>query len=62
MDAAFTYVESNPLETSVEYPYTSGNKVRGTCLYNANATGKAVISGYKNVPTKNVNAMKNALA
>jgi len=61
MDTAFEYVMKNPLETTASYPYTSTAGVRGSCLYSASAAGKAVITGYKNVPVGDYNALKNAL-
>jgi hypothetical protein len=48
MDLAFTYVESNPLELSTDYPYKA---VGGTCAYNS-SEGTGAITSYKNVAKK----------
>jgi len=62
MDAAFEYVEKSPLETTANYPYTSGTtKAAGSCLYSA-SKGTGTITGYTNVPVNSVSALKNALA
>lgn len=61
MDYAFIYAQSNPLETDANYPYTSGTTLKaGSCKYSA-SQGTTSVTGYYNVPAKNVSAMKAAL-
>jgi hypothetical protein len=48
MDLAFTYVETNPLELSTDYPYKAAN---GSCSYNR-SEGTGAITSYKNVAKK----------
>jgi C1A family cysteine protease len=57
MDNAFKYVKQHPLETESEYPY----KMKTTFRCEAKGTGVGHISGYSDVRTDNVEALKAAL-
>jgi len=56
MDSAFKYVESHPLATETEYPYTARD---GSCKTNSAGPGR--VSSYSDVPAGSVSQMKAAL-
>jgi len=58
MDNAFKYVESNPLETEANYPYTGQND---QCVYDK-ANGVATVVGYTDVPAGDVKQFMAAVA
>lgn len=60
MDNAFKYAETHALCTEASYPYTSGGGNRGTC--ETSCTGVAEVTAFTDVPTKNEDALKTAVA
>lgn len=62
MTEAFRYIQSNPLTTLANYPYTSGeSKQAGTCNKSAASLGTYGITGYKAVGNS-ASDLQNAIA
>lgn len=60
MDYAFTYIESNGITDEDDYPYTSGNGIRGRCKSSI-PQAVATVSGYKDVTPDNALQLQAAL-
>jgi len=61
MDLAFTFVETHPLMTEAEYPYTGHHSLFSRCEYDA-SKGVGHVKGFADVKTQDVAQMKAALA
>merc|ERR1719313_1117668 len=57
MDYAFKYIESHPLETEAEYPYTGK---QGKCHYEA-SEGVGKVKGFEDVTPRSSSQLKAAL-
>ena len=62
MDNAFEWIEKNGLATEAAYPYTSGTGVTGTCDAAKKAQAAVTITGFKDVPHQDEDALKTAVA
>jgi len=61
MDNALTWVtKGHALCTESDYPYTSGGGVTGTCV--TGCKGSVTLTGHKDVPSKDEDALKAAVA
>lgn len=60
MEYAFEYVEQNPLETEMDYPYVSGHGKKETCKYEE-SKGVGHVRGYKDVTRDSVEQLKAAI-
>jgi C1A family cysteine protease len=58
MDQAFTYIESNKLETEGDYPYTGKD---GSCSFDS-SKGVVGVKGYVDVPVKSTSQLLAAVA
>merc|ERR1711981_45640 len=57
MDYAFQYIETHPLMSKHDYPYTARN---GNCKYNK-AKGEGTVSGYHDVQRNSATALRAAI-
>lgn len=48
MDTAFEYIETHPLMTESEYPYTGKHNILTKCKYDA-SKGIGTVTNYKDV-------------
>jgi len=62
MDNAFKYVEKNGLATEASYKYMSGTGIRGMCNKKLQAEPVVTITGYKDVPADDEDALLTAAA
>ena len=60
MDRAFSWTESNPLETEADYPYQGWTIAKG-CRYDS-AKGKVAVSSFVDVTPQSPDALKAAIA
>jgi C1A family cysteine protease len=61
MDNAFAYIEKNGIATEADYPYTSGTGEGGTCMKPQQLKKAVTISGFKDVPADDEDALKDAV-
>jgi len=61
MDLAFTFVETHPLMTEAEYPYTAHHNLFSKCKYDS-SKGVGHVAGFKDVTPRDPAQMKAALA
>jgi C1A family cysteine protease len=61
MDHAFSWVAENGICGETAYPYTSGGGLTGKCR-TTKCTPVATVTGHTDVPTKNEDALKQAVA
>jgi len=62
MDNAFEWIEKNGIAAEQDYPYTSGTGTTGTCQTAKSAKPVVTISSFRDVPTKDEDALKSAVA
>lgn len=62
MNNAFKYVEQHGLAAESDYPYTSGTGIRGLCNDALQKKPVAHVTGYKDVASKDEDALKSAVA
>ena len=62
MNNAFKYVEEHGLADESAYPYTSGSGIRGLCNDALRKKPVAHVTGYKDVASKDEEALKSAVA
>jgi len=60
MILGFMYAEDSPLETELEYPYTSGTGKSGSCKYKS-SEGVGTVKGFKEV-AKSATQLKAAVS
>lgn len=61
MTLAFEYVQSNPLNTAQNYPYSSGNGRTGSCQTDLEKAGTYGIKGYTAVPAGSCSGLESAI-
>ena len=62
MDQAFAYVEEHGLCSETDYPYSSGNGTRGKCPPRLSCKSVVKVSGFKDVPHADEDALKDAVS
>jgi len=62
MDNAFKFVMANGIAAEAAYPYISGTGIRGLCDAAKEKATVVTIGGYKDVPAKDEDALKTAVA
>ena len=62
MDNAFKFVEKNGIATEASYKYISGTGIRGLCKPKLEAADVVTVTGFKDVPAEDEDALKTAVA
>lgn len=62
MDNAFKFVEKNGVAAEAAYPYTSGTGIRGLCDTAKEKAAVVTVTGFKDVPSGDEDALKTAVA
>ena len=62
MDNAFKFVMKNGIAAEAAYPYISGTGIRGLCKDKKEANAVVTVTGFKDVPPKDEDALKTAVA
>ena len=62
MDNAFKFVEKNGVAAEAAYPYMSGTGIRGLCKPKEEANAIVTVTGFKDVPSGDEDALKTAVA
>ena len=62
MDNAFKFVEKNGVAAEAAYPYISGTGIRGLCKEDKEAAAVVTVTGFKDVPAGDEDALKTAVA
>jgi C1A family cysteine protease len=62
MDNAFKFIEQNGIAAEADYPYTSGTGVTGTCDTAKMNKPVVTVTGFKDVPHNDEDALKTAVA
>ena len=62
MDNAFKFVEKNGVAAEAAYPYISGTGIRGLCKPAKEKAAVVTVTGFKDVPTQDEDALKTAVA
>jgi len=62
MDNAFKFVEKNGVAAEAAYPYMSGTGIRGLCNAKKEKAAVVTVTGFKDVPSEDEDALKTAVA
>ena len=62
MDHAFEYIEKSGIASEADYPYTSGSGTTGTCDAAKAAKPVVTVTGFKDVPHEDEDALKDAVS
>merc|ERR1719230_2386698 len=62
MDNAFKFVMKNGVAAEAAYPYISGTGIRGLCKADKEANAVVTVTGFKDVPSGDEDALKTAVA
>jgi len=62
MDNAFKFIEKNGIAAETAYPYISGTGIRGLCNADKEKAAVVTITGYKDIPAEDEDALKTAVA
>jgi len=62
MDNAFKFVEKNGIAAEKAYPYVSGTGIRGLCDAKKEKAAVVTLTGFKDVPSADEDALKTAVA